>query len=349
MFEQVLRYYNSAKIFRFFINHKYIYKSILRDLYEKWFHSSLYTKPRNIVLKLHSACNANCRFCYAQKDLKLKTGLLSVEEWKKVIDQAKKLGCYTVTLSGGEPLIYPQLIDLIMYIKSKKMLAFTTTNGIVINHDIIKKMEKAGLCAINFSLYGPSDYHDWLTGVRGSFDKIVKYGEYCAKKTNIICIVNHVVTKESIKNKLYEFVWELMKGKGFRALNLLPICVSSPDKSDLLDIDELQLFDKLAKKPYVLMDTKNYSKLMCPAGREDLFVNDYGGVQPCPFLPISFGNIRHESLKNIFLKIQNHKMFREERNICMPARDHEFIDDYIIPTFKTGKLPVTIKDLKKDQ
>lgn len=346
MIKQLNRYYNSAKIFKFFLHHKYIYKSIIKDLFEKKFGRVNYIKPRNIVLKLHSSCNARCEFCYATEDKRIKIGNLSKENWKKIIDDAKNIGCYTVTLSGGEPLIYPHLVELVEYVVSKKMLAFTTTNGIKISEKLIKDLEKAGLCALNFSILGPQKVHDEIVGIKGAFEDIVRIGEYCAKNTKIISIVNHVITKESIKNEWYKYVWDLMKKRGFRALNLLPICINSNNKANLLSTEELEIYDELAKKPYILMDTKNYTKPLCPAARDDLFVNDFGEVQPCPFIPVGFGNIKHDSLKSIFLNMQNHEMFQKTRSICMPARDMEFIDRYILPAFIKGDLPVKIKDLE---
>jgi MoaA/NifB/PqqE/SkfB family radical SAM enzyme len=349
MLDQMARYYNSARIFRFFSHHTYIYKSIVRDLLEKRLSLSPHTKPRNIVLKLHSKCNAKCEFCYAQNETKVAEKPLTLDDWKEVIDQARALGCYTATFSGGEPLIYPHLVDLIEYVKSRGMVSFTSTNGVAVTEKLLKRLERAGLCALNWSLHGPRQYHDDVVGIDGAFDKILEYGEYCARRTSIICIVNHVVTHESMENQWYSYVWNLMKPKGFRALNLLPICISTVDKSSLLTQEELDVYDELAKRNYVLMDTKNYSVPLCPAAREDLLVNDFGDVQPCPFIPISFGNIRKSALKDAFVRMQNHAMFAVQRNVCMPARDHDFIDRYILPAFRKQEFPADISTIREDE
>lgn len=348
LYSNFLRYYHAAKIFRFFRHHLYIYPTIFSDLLGKKLHLSSYHKPRNIVLKLHSACNAKCSFCYAQKDYRSSQKMLYLDAWKNVIDQAKELGCYSVTLSGGEPLIYKGLVDLVEYIRSKKMIPFTTTNGLSSHYDLFRQLDKAGLCALNFSIHGPPEHHDSIMGVPGAFEKLIEAGRFCAANTKIICIVNHVFTKSSARNGWYQWVWDKMEPLGFRALNLLPICISCPDTSDLLGPEDLKLFDELAKKPYIIMDTKNYSKPICPAAREDLFVNNFGMVQPCPFIPISFGNVREESLKDIFLRMQNHKMFAELRSVCMPARDENFISEYILPAFKRGNLPAPIEWIESD-
>lgn len=120
LYSEYLRYFRAARIFRFFYRHLYIYPVIFRDLLEKKLHLSSYHKPRNIVLKLHSSCNAKCSFYYAQNDSRSNEENLNLDDWKRIIDQAKDLGCYSVTLSGGEPLIYKDLVDLVKYIKIKE-------------------------------------------------------------------------------------------------------------------------------------------------------------------------------------------------------------------------------------
>jgi MoaA/NifB/PqqE/SkfB family radical SAM enzyme len=345
MLSDLIRYYRAARTFRFFYRHPYIYWPIGRDLIRKAAGNSTFERPRNIVLKLTSQCNARCRFCYAQKDSKSLAEEMRYEEWTALILAAKKLGCYTVTLSGGEPLLYPRLLDLVRFIRKAGMLVFTTTNGLAADPATLLELEKAGLCALNFSVHGPRDQHDFIVGKSGAFDRILANGEFCARKTSIVCLVNHVLTKASLKNSWYEHVWEVMRLRGFRALNLLPVCASSVDTSDLLDPEELQTLDDLASRPDVMMDTKNYATPACPAARDDLFISDSGEVQPCPFIPISFGNVRDGDLQEIFVKMQNHSMFASRSPVCMPARDAAFIDRFILPAFRSGILPVGIDRL----
>jgi len=345
VFSELRRYYKSARIFRFFMYHRYVYRSIVRDVIAKRVIKPEFSVPRNIVLKLSSRCNARCRFCYIQNETELERPELKLDEWKGIIDQAKQMGSYTVTLSGGEPTLYPYLIELVRYVRKKRMIPFTTTNGLVVTSDLLKELDAAGLCALNFSILAPGEKHDAIVGVEGAFDNIVRQGEFCARSTRIVTILSHVFTRESAREGWYAELWEMLRPKGFRAMNLLPICVSGPDKSDLLDGEELTVFDRVAKEPYVLMDTKNYARLMCPAAREDLLVNNFGEVQPCPFIPISFGNVRDAALKTLFLRMQDHPMFEQERSVCVAARDDQFIDSYIIPAYENPHLPAPIDEI----
>jgi MoaA/NifB/PqqE/SkfB family radical SAM enzyme len=343
---EVQRYWNAAHIFRFFIHHPYIYGPVFRDLLEKRLRSCDYTKPRNIVLKLTSRCNARCEFCYAQSETDGDQHELTLEEWKGVINQAQALGCYTVQFSGGEPVLSPHLLELIRYARSKWMLPFTTTNGIALTPARARQLEAAGLCAINFSIHGPEEAHDRVVGVPGAFARLMEHARFCAQQTHIVCIANHVATRESLRHGWPGQIWSRMRALGFRALNLLPICVNSVDKSQLLGEEELREYDALVRDPRIIEDTKNYSRPRCPAAREDLLVNNYGDVQPCPFIPVTFGNVRKEPLATVFLRTQRDPMFAAERRFCMPARDHQFIDEYILPAFRQGKVPVNIDQLR---
>lgn len=348
LLSQFPRYYRLAKLFRFFIHHKYIYLSILRDLYEKNFKDLDWIKPRNAVLKLDSRCNAKCKFCYASKDSSLSEKSLSFEQWRTVIDQVKEIGCYTAVLSGGEPLINPYLVDIVKYVVKKRMLPFTTTNGIAFSVELIKELESAGLCAISFSVHGPEEHHDAVVGVKGAFKKQIENAAFTAKHTSIICRVSHVLTKESIQNEWYKEIWDIMRPLGVRTISLLPVCINSEDDTALLDKREQSILDEYAKNDFVSMDLKNYSKLLCPAAKEDLFINNFGEVQPCPFIPISFGNILKEPIREIFIRMQNHPMFEKDYSVCMPARDIPFINKYIKPVFKSNEIPLNIKKIDSD-
>lgn len=342
---EIRRYYNSARLFRFFIHHPFIYRPIFRDLIEKRFGLAPFVRPRNIVIKLNTACNAKCEFCYAKNEPAGKKDAIALDDWKAIIDQAHRLGCYTVTLTGGEPLLFPDVMDLVAYIREKKMLTFCTTNGIDADPKVLRELERVGLCTLNWSLHGPREHHDRLVAVEGAYQKILENGEYCARKTRILCFVNHVLTPESIRNNWYGHAWDVMRVRGFRAMIVLPVCLSSADKSTLLNAEEARVVAELAKQKHILMDTKNYSVPRCPAGREDLLVTNLGEVQPCPFIPITFGNVKEESLEEIFLRIQNHQMFKEHSGVCMAAFDPAFIDKYIVPAFKGQELPIRIDKL----
>lgn len=341
----LLRYLYAAYIFRLFYRHPMAYFYVARSFLDNIFTRD-HRRPRNLVLKLSEKCNACCVFCYAQHERPLsKEHELSLEEFKNIIIQAKKMGCYTITLTGGEPLLYPHIEELIRFIYKNHMIPFTSTNGIAASPEFLKRLAKAGLCALNWSVHGPSEVHNRIVGVPGAYEKLIMNAKE-AVKLPIVNIVNHVLTSESFHNSYLPQIIESFRGMGFRAVNLLPICMNGKE-DELLHEEALKYLDNMAQKPYVLMDTKNYIRPICPAAREDVLVNNYGEVQACPFIPITFGNIRRESLEGIFRRIESHLIFKKDSPICMAARDHEFIRKYLVPIFVNRELPCPVEKIDR--
>jgi len=91
-------------------------------------------------LELSRACNLRCIYCYASSGQALKNELTQ-EEIFKVLDQAAELGAQKIiVLGGGEPLMYPNLFEIIDYIISKGIQVDLFTNGTLIDNDTAQKL-----------------------------------------------------------------------------------------------------------------------------------------------------------------------------------------------------------------
>ena len=126
--------------------------------------------PFRYFLELTYRCNLQCPYCYVGNDRNKQE--LTLEEWKKVIDQIPFYGI--VTLVGGEPLIRKDFIDIFAYV-SKKVWNKThvVSNGILLNDEIIKAFIKHKLLLLSVSLDGYGKKHDINRGKEGIFDKII--------------------------------------------------------------------------------------------------------------------------------------------------------------------------------
>ena len=126
--------------------------------------------PFRYFLELTYRCNLQCPYCYVGNDRNKQE--LTLEEWKKVIDQIPFYGI--VTLVGGEPLIRKDFIDIFAYV-SKKVWNKThvVSNGILLNDEIIKAFIKHKLLLLSVSLDGYGEKHDINRGKEGIFDKII--------------------------------------------------------------------------------------------------------------------------------------------------------------------------------
>lgn len=146
---------------------------IARNLYTSLSYNDKYGRakiPFRYFLELTYRCNLQCPYCYVGKERNKQE--LTLDEWKKVIDQIPFYGI--VTLVGGEPLIRKDFIDIFAYV-SKKVWNKThvVSNGILLNDEIIKAFIKHKLLLLSISLDGYGEKHDLNRGKEGIFDKII--------------------------------------------------------------------------------------------------------------------------------------------------------------------------------
>ncbi|MBM3292543.1 radical SAM protein, partial [Candidatus Bathyarchaeota archaeon] len=101
----------------------------------------------NVMIEITDACNLNCRVCYKKKGDSFK----SLSSIKLDIEAAIKLRkLHTVTISGGEPTLHPELYQIVKMIKSYGFHVFLLTNGVLIDEVCIKNLKEAGLDSILF-------------------------------------------------------------------------------------------------------------------------------------------------------------------------------------------------------
>lgn len=102
-------------------------------------------------------CNLRCNFCYAKKTEYLETATLEYENLKRIIDFCDEAKVKYIVFTGGEPTLYPQLIEILQYIKTKehKMLSTIATNGIELEDlQYCKTLIDNGIGYIDISLKG---------------------------------------------------------------------------------------------------------------------------------------------------------------------------------------------------
>src|SRR5262245_54316786 len=94
-------------------------------------------------------CNLACRYCneYDEKSPPVPTA-----EMLRRIDCLANLGLSILTFSGGEPLLHPDLDDLIRRVRKRGMMATVITNGFLLNEQRIERFNRAGLDHLQISI-----------------------------------------------------------------------------------------------------------------------------------------------------------------------------------------------------
>jgi MoaA/NifB/PqqE/SkfB family radical SAM enzyme len=135
-------------------------------------------KFAHLVLKPTLACTARCPTCSTRKDLHVAKGHdqpLELADWKNLFREVQVLGLSKLTLSGGEPTLYGELLELVDAGKDYGWEIGLNTNGSLIDRDYARRLKSAGLNAVSLSVYSAQpDLHDRMRGHPGLWQKAVR-------------------------------------------------------------------------------------------------------------------------------------------------------------------------------
>jgi MoaA/NifB/PqqE/SkfB family radical SAM enzyme len=126
-------------------------------------------KVRMLYLEVTHRCNARCITCYTRAGQE-KEDVLSLDEKKDVVRQARQLRAHAVSLSGsGEPLLYPPLFELIDFIRQHEMQVVIFTNGMTIDRPCAEQLIRNQV-VVYFKLFSlVPDVFDRMTGKKNAY------------------------------------------------------------------------------------------------------------------------------------------------------------------------------------
>ena len=131
-----------------------------------------FAAPLFIRWDLGYACNFRCRHCYSDCGSQGETGLPTADV-KRLIDLFHEYKVQMVQILGGEPLVRPDIDEVVCYAAAKPFLFCINTNGYLLDQERIDRYQAAGLRHVQISLHGLEGPHEALTEVRGSFARAV--------------------------------------------------------------------------------------------------------------------------------------------------------------------------------
>jgi len=137
------------------------------------------TYPLNqIYFYLTEGCNLRCRHCWLAP--KYQSGAnqypaLDLDLFKSIIKQAKPLGLTGVKLTGGEPLLHPDIEEILKYVRIEDLRLTVETNGVLCTPELAQKMAACKDPFVSVSLDGAdAETHEWVRGVTGCFEAASK-------------------------------------------------------------------------------------------------------------------------------------------------------------------------------
>lgn len=274
--------------------------------------------PLVTTLEITQVCNFKCHHCY-NFDRNKHTNhpeigqSLSTNEILNLIPDLSELGVLFLNLSGGEALTHPDINLIIAHARSFNMEVRLKSNGALLTEDKIKQLENAGLNGIDLSLYGLSEESYYkLTQNKNSFNLVMNSLSLLKKsKINIhISIILHRYNVEELEKMIsyceeHQFYYQISS----------EVTKRYDGSSDSRDFEMTnEQFSTLLNSKYAhfFESCDNTGKYQCSCARSVCGISFNGDVFPCIGAPIISGNIRKDSIKEIW---KNSPRLNEIRNL----------------------------------
>lgn len=289
--------------------------------------------PVVVSIDVIQNCNYRCKHCYIKYSFKeSESNYLSFNELDEFFVQLGKYGVASVSLTGGEPLLRKDIIDIIKSAKRNNLYCCLKSNGFFLTEDLIHVFESVGLDEIVLSIYGMnnSEYQS-VTGYAEAekesvVEKLFQNIQYLVS-SKIRTELRYVLLKQNYKS--YRKFIDICKKIGLKKEQYDFIIDINPDNNsdkstsnNGMNVKEqeefLQEFYRLDKETYFLKYSNNYKYKKCLVGKHLVHIKCNGDVYPCPNFPISVGNIHKQTFNEIW---ENSPLLNELRDISEGALD----------------------------
>lgn len=260
-------------------------------------------------LEITYRCNEKCRHCYLDRgDEVHQDGELELDEYRRLVGELRELGAMSVLITGGEPTVRKDFLDICKLVSSSGMLLNVYTNALSLDESYLDVFRDLHVNSVSCSLYGGGAFHDWVTRVPGSYER--SFGNLLKLKAAGLDVYVKTVLFHGQLDEYRKLVSRCAH-YGIKVV-ATPFLIQghSGESKASLSVDENELGE------YYKMEGANASlgldgeqgqgvqrsgdEYVCAAGHTTLSVNPYGDVFACNACPEPVGNIRTLSLANIW-------------------------------------------------
>lgn len=297
---------------------------------------------RYVDICVLTRCNLHCSHCFATSFNKAGEEPLSLRQWRDIAGQCMRMGAVTFGITGGEPLLYKDLAQLVRTIYPWENLITVNSNGTLLNDRLAKEFYDSGVDIFQVSMDSfDSQEHDAFRGQKGAYRKTLSSIDIAQRnglKVTIVCTVSH----QSIRSKGVMRLIEFAKKKG--VLVILSRATPAGEWLGRTDIlltkdDQGYMYGLTGRFAHVRTDMEtNLGRYGCSAATEKVYITAYGDVIPCPFMHISFGNIREEPIETIRNRMLSIPRLNCYSQTCHVAEDRDFIENVLTATFKAKNI-----------
>lgn len=251
---------------------------------------------RAVTLELTRRCNLNCLHCFCGQppNHKSRQDELAFSEWERILEQCAQEGVLFLTLTGGEPLLYPQFREIWKIAKQKGFLITLFSNGTLIDDDMADFLAEWTPLEVSMSLYGASEEtYQKVTGGKGMFQRVVDGFERLARR-KINMEVKGVFSRLNVHDFEAVKAIALKYCDTFRwdaeLMGAFPGCKNKPAEIRL-SVDDYFVLEQSDPALRHVVDEKSInwepprraeqSAFRCGVGRGSVHIDAYGGMHPC--------------------------------------------------------------------
>jgi AdoMet-dependent heme synthase len=295
--------------------------------------------PFLVALNLTRRCNQACKHCYLDAGTRQDgtEGELSTDECKALIGDIASLGGETmIVLTGGEPLLRPDLDELARHAADMELMVVIGSNGMALDAKRVRRLKKAGVSGIGISLdsLDPA-YHDAFRGVPGAWAHTMNAIDAC-RAEGLAYQLHFSVTDDNA----HELESMIDFARRSEALVLNVFFLVCTGRGETVTNISAQVYDNVLRRvtlaahqePELLIRAKcaphfkrmaieldpewpitlaqGYEAGGCLAGSRYCRVTPLGEVTACPYIEDSVGSIRNQSFAEIW---QSAPMFQQLR------------------------------------
>jgi MoaA/NifB/PqqE/SkfB family radical SAM enzyme len=180
-------------------------------------------KPLYVKLKVFYGCNLKCEMCNHWRTRREPP--ISSERFKEILTELAELGTRKIHISGGEPMLQPQVPELVEQASALGIKVTMTTNGTLIDKVKAKRLIEGGLRGVDISIDSPvRKMHEKIRGAAGAFKATTKAVELFRRykhKGKLSIRINTVVSRTNYQT--LETLPDLAHELGADGLNLIPV------------------------------------------------------------------------------------------------------------------------------
>ncbi len=288
----------------------------------------LHYSPVDVTIELTSRCNLDCWHCISSSGEEAAPEELTIDEWKKIINELRGLGTKKIIFSGGEPTLVPGFDRLIALVAMNNMEYSFVTNGYEVPNRILKAITKFRPYTVGVSLDGNEAVHNSIRMKNDSWGRSLKTIKILRDQGQHVTVITTVTnwnfhTLNGLSKIVSEIAdsWRLQLAIPFGRMKLR-------DDSLISENDFKELCSRLIdyRKAYAQLDIeagdcfgmappgtiRSAKWAGCSAGIWSLGIDSRGEVLPCLSIRngMSGGNVKTESVEDIWSRSKYIGMFR---------------------------------------